>query len=244
MSKKIFYLLILSNLYIFSGPLKPGETIIAFDFNKVIVHRDKLATAKLSLMAPFQADGSLMSYYWNNRKKLDTYAVKEQFFEEFFDKNPHLRSSSEYLYLDAAACQTPDKDMVKLVYKLKQNGYTPTIFSNMGSKIYNNLKNKNKSIKAILSNFDALEIVTCKEDGYMHKPQPAFYHKYISAAKAIKPGIKNIIFVDDKKANVDAFAKVCADLKINYYGFVFKGSEASAKSLKKYLNNLLSITLS
>lgn len=230
-----------------SMDLKSEETVFAFDFNKVIANRDSKSSFSIGLNAIARTKGALFLDLWNYfkiiKKSYPKYCVKEECFEAFFDKHPDLRSNYESIYLDAAACQIIDYEMIDLALKLNANGYTPTIFSNMGSKIYNHMKNSRLDIKCALSHFNALELVSSKEDNYLHKPQADFYTKYINEVKNIKPLVKNIIFVDDKKENVDAFANICKNCGINFYGFVFKDDQAKAKVLKDYLVQILKINI-
>lgn len=246
--KLISLIVILSNLSLYSAQskaseyLKPEETIVAFDLNKVIVDLDIMGTifnAVPALMSPL----SLWKMY-QQRQFFKNYTVKEEFFEKVFEEHPDLKVIFEPMYLKGAACQNPNYEMINLVVTLKENDYTSTIFSNMGSKMYHSIKENNPELKDVLANFDALEMVPCKEEGYLCKPQPAYYDKYIIAAREIKPELKNIIFVDDREENIKGFDEACKKHRLNFYGFFFKKENANAQRLGEFLHNLLGLNFS
>lgn len=140
--------------------------------------------------------------------------------------NTH-RPDNTVIAFDIHDVLTKGKNLIpetwEIVRKLKAAGYPVYIFSNIGSKGYDQLKTR---FPGHFDIFDGYHIMGQK--GHPGKPHPQSYVG-CKALIAQRHAGKNIIFIDDKKANVQAAQN--AGIK----GIQF----SSGKQLRKDLGPLL-----
>ena len=96
--------------------------------------------------------------------------------------------------------QVPINSTIKTIQSLKKQGYQLYILSNMGEKSLNYIQKKYFNIFML---FDGVVTAT-EKDGYIKKPQPEMYQKYLDK---FGHDPKKIVFIDDKKQNLIAAEK-------------------------------------
>lgn len=179
-------------------PVKPQNTIIAFDLHGVLFLADYKSIAK---------------HFWNGKNKIKLCiillnpliwidviklrlkkSVAEQYIIGLAKKYNSLKPYVP-LGIQIANSQRPIAQTIEIVKKLKEKGYSLALFSNIGAEIFQDLRQK---FPDIFTHFDILSLPS-EQNGYIRKPFKKAFINFISSCKKQK---KQIIFVDDKKKNI------------------------------------------
>lgn len=100
--------------------------------------------------------------------------------------------------------QVPIKPTVKILKKLKNKGYKLYILSNIGEKSLMYIEERHPEVFKM---FDGI-YTSSDKDGYIKKPQPEIYQKYLDR---FGQNPDKLIFIDDKKSNLSAAKKFGID---------------------------------
>lgn len=120
--------------------------------------------------------------------------------------------------------QKPICETWNLIKKLKAAGYSLYIFSNIDKTAFDELKAK---FPAYFSLFDDYHVIH-NNDAKQKKPAPSAYDSCRAMIEKSHPG-KRIIFVDDKKENIQAACKA------GFRGIHFTSAEKLTVKLKVLL---------
>ncbi len=128
-----------------------------------------------------------------------------------------------------AQCINPGMD--KLVQELDSLGIDQHLGSNIGRKVFEQLRNKKRYPEINRSLLDYLDLSKSKVvqyscHGITKKPNPAYFEEYLAHTK-LNPKKDRIIFVDDKLINVMS-AK-----KMGLIGIQFKNSQQLREELQR-----------
>jgi len=183
----------------------PKNTIIAFDLHDVIFTFDYKKVAKVlwkwnhkwaiiaTLFHP--------SLVWQLLKMLWHDATDEQFYELFEKRRPILMP----LIFEMTNAQKLIPGMNVLLKKLSNKGYELHILSNIGPRRFEQLS---KDFPEIISLFKKVKIVQPHGKHSLRKPDKQFFTDYL---KEYKQDHQQIIFVDDKKENINAAQELGID---------------------------------
>lgn len=185
-------------------------TTIIFDFAGVLGTRLTPLFAKL-LQEELGYDEDCVIGTWEMRNQaLDKGSLSEKEFWAFFEKRMGI-PSPDYFYKEKfLSCVEPDPEMVKLAKRLKQNGYTIGLLSNIcpsaGEKI--------KRMPSLQGLFDvrilSYEIGEVKPEPVKEKYSTEELRIYDVAERELKkhgvpiPTPDAILFIDDKDGPCDS----------------------------------------
>lgn len=180
--------------------MKPKKTIIAVDLHGVLFKHNYKNMFKLFFKSKNKR--KLIFALINPRLWIDVIklmrkkAVAEEFFVGLAQKYHRLQPFLP-LGITIANQQTVTPGMVEALVHLKKKGYELHLFSNIGSIVFEDLHKKYPNILAL---FDALKMPS-QDNGYLRKPSKKAFEEYL---KEHNPYGKKVIFIDDKKKNVEA----------------------------------------
>jgi len=179
-------------------PITPENTIIVFDLHDVIVNYDYIKIIKTF----FASKGKLKLFitmlnpfvWWNIIKLIYNNAIAEQYIIGLGKEHKNL---TPYIPLGIAIanCQKANPKMIILLKELKNKGYTLQLFSNIGTQIFKDFKQKNPHI---INYFDKV-ILPSQENGYLRKPHQNAFLNFLEKNK--ENSNKQILFIDDKEKN-------------------------------------------
>lgn len=180
-------------------PVTPENTIIAFDLHDVIVNYDYIKIIKTF----FKSKGKLKLIiimlnpyiWWSTLQLAYNNGIAEQFIIGLGQKH---KSLTPYIPLGIAIanCQKTNPHMLQMLKELKKRGYTLHLFSNIGTKIFQDLKQQKPSL---VQYFDKV-ILPSQENGYRRKPHHNAFINYLEQNKDNKN--TQILFIDDKTKNI------------------------------------------
>lgn len=117
--------------------------------------------------------------------------------------NPHLKE----MILLASNSQKPMQDTVAIIKELSQKGYTHHIGSNIGNTAFIALSDPEQypELYEIFKHFDLTQshVVAHRNGQVVKKPDPEFFKQYLTKNN-IDLSETEIIFIDDKKENIEA----------------------------------------
>lgn len=96
----------------------------------------------------------------------------------------------------------PDKDVVACIQALKKSGHTHHIGSNIGQTLFESFQNR---FPDVMNQFSHAHIVQYDGNTVIKKPNADFFTTYLTKHN-LNP--KEIIFIDDKLANIKAAEKL------------------------------------
>lgn len=141
-------------------------------------------------------------FLWRNLSRIrQTTNVGDEVYELLVEKHPKLALFAEHL-LALENEQMPDFTMLEVIHTLKQQGVKVYVLSNIGEKMYGALSAKYPEVFTL---FDGIFIPTKALD-YCQKPRLCFYEKFLEHVKNEGNERKHVLFVDDKRVNVEAAA--------------------------------------
>lgn len=181
-----------------TSTLNPHNTIIVFDIHGVLFNHDYWKMFKSVVRT---------GYLWHFTRHL----LKPAFIKDII-KLAHKGSvAEEYLIglvsaypglkpfasigVHTANLQKPNKTIITMVEQLKKQGYELHILSNIGGKIFEDLKEK---YPELFEHFTSVK-VACAQERYLSKPNPAAFVAYV---KKFNANGKQIVFIDDKRKNI------------------------------------------
>lgn len=203
--------LISSILPITADQIAPKKVIFLWDLHHVVLKPDK----------PFR---TAMSYRHKTKAlfghktggKVLKLLIKGVFKEPSSDKfvylaekynNPHLKK----MVLLASNAQKPMDDTVTIIQELAQKGYTHHVGSNIGNSSFIAITDAKQfpQFSPIFKHFDlAQSHVVAHTDGHViKKPDLEFFRQYLAKNK-IDLTTTTVIFIDDKKENIQAAQKL------------------------------------
>ncbi len=192
---------------------------IIFDIGGVIIARD----------SNWCSDELMM--FWNIIHSNDVPQFWNDFDRGTINWQQTVSGISKFLNLSYAECDDmlkqaierslPVKPVCQLINNLKQKGYSLYLLSNMSYYFYTELR-KN----AVFGLFNG-EVISYKY--HTIKPEPEIYEIMLKKY-GLEPG--KSLFIDDKKANIDA----AAQFGINGFVFDRQNPDHSCAELRKLLN--------
>ena len=182
--------------------LSPHNTIVVFDWNKVIVREDwgtrlwLIAQHFPELLAAF--DYALLQAPRDINAARKKHQSFELIFQSLWDTYPKLRNL-EQLALDLGNTQIVVPEMQRLIDELVGAGYKLGFFSNIGPKMFDDLLTKHdRNGIAFADVLGKFAYVQTAHAGESEKPQASAYALFQKRC----PAGKYLIFIDDKHANV------------------------------------------
>jgi FMN phosphatase YigB (HAD superfamily) len=184
--------------------MSPQNTIITFDIHGVLFNPDH---RKIVRLAWRNKSAFLIGFYFFNPKfayQVLSLKLKGAVPEEYFMRLTHAYPSLEKykkLAIDISNAQIPQGEIVRMVQKLKNLGYTLHLFSNIGDTI---AKDLSASYPEIFALFDQLHVPGA-HNNYTGKRQPGGFALYQATCN---PEKKQVILIDDNKQNMARAAQV------------------------------------
>jgi FMN phosphatase YigB (HAD superfamily) len=179
--------------------------IIAFDLHRVIFHRDFLAMARYLIGMHHKGAAlrlALNPWLWYTVKKMRrTTTVGDEIYDGLVQHFPSLALFHQD-FITLENMQQPDWEVVAILGQLKQQGYKLYILSNIGERTFAHFIHLFPTIFAL---FDHTYIPR-KDNAYRQKPSPLFYKDFIAYTAEQGDRDKRILFVDDKKKNINSAA--------------------------------------
>jgi len=181
-----------------SVKLDPKKTIIAVDLHGVLfTHNYK----------------KMLKTFWHSKKKLKLFfatlspalwldffkllkknAVAEEYIVRLADTHKRLRPFVP-LGIEIANTQKPSQPVIDMLKKLKKNGCTLQLFSNIGDTIFADLLGKHPDIFTLFENFT----IAAQENNYRRKPHVQAFEDFL---KTHNQENKTVILIDDKRKNI------------------------------------------
>ncbi len=199
-------------------------TIIAFDLHGVV-----LTPVWSSIMRAIWEFNHKLSIFgvlfkprmlWLSFKLLLNHPTDEEFFTIIDKYSPTLMP----LAVSIMMAHQPIKKTVDILHRLKNIGYELHIVSNIGPRRYQHLC---KQFPALIKLFSCAKINNGDGLAMIKKPNPQFYADYLAHCN---PFHKDIVFVDNEKANITAACK------FNIIGIHFTSPEYLELQLKAQLD--------
>ena len=194
----------------FCGPAlqKPSaaNTVIVLDLHGPLFQLNKTEVAKLIMKTGNKT--TVLSLLFNTsfradlRKTLKETHVAERIIDKLSKKYPALESFRP-MVITMGNTQVPVKEMFDLVQKLKAQGYSVFIASNIGPDMYADL---HKKFPQELALFDGA-FISSPENNLVEKPRPEYFEQLKIYLTAHGQSGKQILFVDDTQKHVVAAAK-------------------------------------
>ncbi len=204
----------------------PHELLCAFDLHKVIFHRSFIDITLSLTRFPHKVQALKLlcnPILWKNLSNIrKTTNVGDDVYERLVEKHPKLALFGKHL-LALENEQKPDIAMLEVIQALKQHGVKLYVLSNIGEKMHAALSAKYPDVFSL---FDGIFIPT-KALEYCQKPRLCFYEKFLTHVKNQGHERKHILFVDDKRVNVEA-AAMCGISSI-----LFSSTRAFKATLRK-----------
>ena len=198
----------------------PTNTIIVFDIHGVLFKCSYWKMIKCALSIPnkriifflFFKPKFWLSIYRTYRQ----YKTPEAFFIMLAKQYPQINKFKKS-FIKIMNLQKPNKQIFKIIKNLKLNGFKLDILSNIGNETFENLK---KKFPAVFKNFKNAHVIK-RSNNFISKPNTEAFEPYANLSD------KNIIFIDDKKANVNA-AK-----ESGLYGIYFSSAQNLVNEFKR-----------
>jgi len=189
--------------------LSPSTVVFAFDFHDVVVHINLLLMVKL-LFATKEGRNMCLTMlkpkiFWELLRNTTLFlyshftgmkgVVVEELFYSVAEKYPELAKFSSFF---ARVANSFDVDPVtqSVIENLKQKGYQVYLFSNIGSRIFEDMK----TIYPWLDKLFDGHMTSAKQDGYLKKPNKHYYKLFCD--RFLSDNDKFIIFIDDHLYNL------------------------------------------
>jgi putative hydrolase of the HAD superfamily len=171
---------------------------VVFDYGMVLTGPpDPAAHAALVRITGLPTD-RFDSLYWADRNAFDAGTVTGQGFWRKIagEAGLNLNESQieELVHWDARMWMTENAPMLAWQQSLKHRGLRTAIVSNMGDTIHREMQRK-------LGWLDRFDVLVWSYELHMTKPDPAIYRLVL---ERLGSGAEETLFIDDRKANVDA----------------------------------------
>lgn len=200
----------------------PDSTVFAFDLHDVMVTPNLSQTLRLMAHMPHKL--KLLFQFFNPWFVYDfIHLYRNNTFEDLVlqlsEKYQSFAQSQEALFAIANA-QRPLWGTIKIINELKQHGFKIYLLSNIGQTMFDKFK---EEYPDIFESFDDFFVSTPEYD-YIHKPDLRMFDLFL---KQYSLEAHNVVFVDDKIANIQAANK------IGMQGILFSTPENLRKELEK-----------
>ncbi len=195
-----------SNLQNVIRPLTPENTVFAFDIHGVLFRVDhrtkahifftqmpKLTLLKLVINPVF---------WYKTLKCLDKSQIDECILS-CLEKDYPTIATLRPIYFEMANAQIPIDTMIALVQELKAQHFSLYLLSNIGPEIFAGLREKFPAIFALFDGWFTPDA----SNNFSQKPQAIFYQLFKDYLKNEAQDDKQIIFIDDRRANLIAAQK-------------------------------------
>jgi FMN phosphatase YigB (HAD superfamily) len=183
-------------------PCTPANTTFAFDIDQVLLDHNQPISS------------TLWDYRWDVAKNIvNPYlvycivclayqkATGRAYLELLKIQAPRLAEMVEHIMLD----KKPIAGMEQLVNNLRAQAYSLVIASNMGEQDFAYYKEK---FRSLFGNFDFAQVVPHTANGIpliKKKPSLEYFQQLKTELAEHNLAKENLIFIDDKKKNVEAF---------------------------------------
>lgn len=180
--------------------LRPDNTIIAFDLHDVIFTMDY----KQILATLWHSDQKwrLIAYGFHPKVWYDLWHITrsnssaEKYFMELTTNYGGLKDCMP-TFIKLTNAQKPVEKTIAIIKRLKLQGYTLHILSNIGAETFKELNDLHPEIFEL---FDAVKVVSHLEN-HIGKPHKTIFDNYIDEHN--NDGHR-VILIDDKKKNIQA----------------------------------------
>lgn len=220
--------------HLYGAPLpehpNPENLVFAFDLHKVILHRSKRSICWFFFKRLVIRSG-FVKYLFNPvfwvrllQARYQT-CVTDDIFDRLLIHYPKLKKyRADFVSLENL--QYPNQTVVALIKQLKTKGFKIYLLSNVGHTACTQLKT---TMNSLFSLFDGL-FYPQKEEGYLQKPNPAFYQAFLKKFDLDEAMIRQrILFIDDN------FSNICAAAQLGFCSLHFK----SHKQFELFIKNIV-----
>jgi len=197
-------------------PCTPASTIFAFDIDDVLLKRAEPITTTLWEYRWDLAKNIINPYLWYTIGcLLYNQSTGSAYLELFKKQAPRLACMVEQMILD----KTPLEGMEGLIKILHARTYSLAIASNMSTQDFTYYKEK---FPSLFDKFNYVKVVPYDAQGKLagvKKPSLTYFRELkteLTEQSLTKP---NLIFIDDKKKNIDA------SIKEGLYGIHFQNAQ-------------------
>lgn len=179
---------------------QPKASIIIFDLHEVLVKKDYIKVFFCLVSKVYRLDILFILLKPSSlriiKKLWETSRVPEQYLQELADQHPSLYRFVPYI-VHILNQQKPILAVLDVVRELKIQDYKLYLFSNIGQETYKDFQKKYHHITRL---FDDI-IFTQPQDGWIQKPHPAAYKKFLiyTNKKA-----HECLFIDNNKKNIES----------------------------------------
>jgi len=205
----------------------PETTILLWDLHEVLFEKSRLQWVWLCLKFNrrrellFNLDRHILRILFSFILERLCLAKKELVSEELLNA---ARAANNHALVElvttVSSAYTPIKPTVELLKELSALGYTHHIGSNIGKTVFEHCQGK---FNHVFSEFTQATIpFYAAEKNIIKKPNPHFFVTHLEKNNL---HAKNIIFIDDKKMNIDAAQSV------GIHAIQFKNAEQLKKDL-------------
>jgi HAD superfamily hydrolase (TIGR01509 family) len=178
------------------------KTCFVFDLHGVLLHRSLYAIARRALKYAYRLDVILLFFnpffLYKAIKILYRSWVPEQVVIELSKDYPILTPFVQVV-ISMMNEQHEIPESIALLKRLKHNGYSLYLFSNIGERTFSQLQKKFPDLFALFSGI----IVVQEKDNWIQKPYPESYEKFL---KTFNLQASECVFVDNNRKNIAAAA--------------------------------------
>ena len=208
-----------------------AKDIILWDLHQVVLDRSITDTVK-ALISSNMATG-ISELTWNQLKELISLSIQNLVHEKSGEDYIAIAKKWHNTQLTTAIIAVANAQrimpgMQSIIEELNQLGIEQDVGSNIGRTVFDNLIKQPRFTHIFgYMNLKRSQVVEYNQTSPIHKPNPLFFKEYLTKNK-LNPDKTRIIFIDDRKANVNAARK------LGLIGIHFK----DANQLRKELRNL------
>ncbi len=212
---------IITQTYAADTQYTPQNTEIFWDIHKVIIQKSKSDMLQTLWQTPNKL--AILSHIFNWGLLKDLYAISKTdssggaYVERLREEDERLADFA----MNMANSQVLLDGMEDLILDLADKGYTMYVASNIGSLVFDRLKQKYPHIfnENVIKNGKTVDF---QSDKLLEKPDSQFFVELAQLRDENKP---YAIFIDDKQENVDAANNN------GFIGILFKNSEQLVQEL-------------
>jgi HAD superfamily hydrolase (TIGR01509 family) len=189
-------------------PITPKTTVFAFDIHEVLFknsYKEQLSIAIHEFLPrPVFIKHVLNPLVWYSTIKLLFRSnVSEYIFNQLTVEYPQLKELYP-AFMHFANAQHLMPGMLELVQALKHAGFHLYILSNIGPHVFDILKQQHPYIFSLFDGRYTPDFA----NNFISKPDPLFYEQFKNYIKKHEQQDKQIIFIDDRKANIKSAQKL------------------------------------
>lgn len=180
-----------------SESLNPRNTIFIFDIHGVLFTHDYLSMLDTFWRSPMKwrlIKTVLDPRFIYHMVKVSWHSTLAEAFFLYFDQTAPGTADVWKLFIEIANCQRVNWPMIKLVHRLKDQGYQLGILSDISDEVFLDLEERFASIFAL---FDPI-ITTSAYNKFVTKPNPQVYKHLLQELDMHE----SVMFIDDNQKNV------------------------------------------